>query len=90
MINFRPGLIRPAKVMANAFRAGFVRREALLFEWRWETCTCGLSQQPVEAGGGLSREVSVWVGAAPTKPGCVSDARWRGAASMDREEYVRN
>jgi hypothetical protein len=25
--------MRPSKVMANAFRAGFVRREALLFEW---------------------------------------------------------
>ena len=70
--------IRSSKVMAKAFRAGFVRREALLFEWRWETCTCGLSQQPVEAGGSLSREVSVRVGAAPTKPGCVSTARWRG------------
>ena len=33
--------IRSAKVIAKAFRAGFVRREALLFEWRWETCTCG-------------------------------------------------
>jgi hypothetical protein len=26
--------IRSAKVIAKAFRAGFVRREALLFEWR--------------------------------------------------------
>jgi len=26
--------MRPGKVIANAFRAGFVRREALLFEWR--------------------------------------------------------
>jgi hypothetical protein len=26
--------VRPGNVMANAFRAGFVRREALLFEWR--------------------------------------------------------
>jgi hypothetical protein len=67
-----------------------VRREALLFEWRWETCACGLSQQPVEAGGSLSREVSVRVGAAPTKPGCVSTARWRGSGEHDREEYVRN
>jgi hypothetical protein len=24
-------------VVASAFRAGFLRREALLFEWRWET-----------------------------------------------------
>jgi hypothetical protein len=28
------GWIRPSKVMANALSAGFVRREALLFEWR--------------------------------------------------------
>jgi hypothetical protein len=28
------GLIRPSKVIAKAFNAGFVRREALLFEWR--------------------------------------------------------
>jgi hypothetical protein len=26
--------MRPGNVIANAFRAGFVRREALLFEWR--------------------------------------------------------
>jgi len=26
--------MRPGNVMANAFRAGCVRREALLFEWR--------------------------------------------------------
>ena len=56
-----------------------MRREALLFEWRWETGTCGLSQRPAEAGGSLSREVSARVGAAPTKPGCVSTARWRGS-----------
>jgi hypothetical protein len=40
--------------------------------------------------GSLSREVSVMVGAAPTKPGCVSTARWRGPGEHDREEYVRN
>jgi hypothetical protein len=51
--------MRPSNVTANAFRAGFVRREVLLFEWRWETCTCGPSQQPAEAGGSLSREGSV-------------------------------
>jgi len=28
------GTIRPSKVIAKALRAGFVRREALLFEWR--------------------------------------------------------
>ena len=67
--------MRSAKVIAKAFRAGFVRREALLFEWRWKTCASGLSQQPVEAGGSLTREVPVRAGAAPTKPGCVSTAR---------------
>jgi hypothetical protein len=84
--------IRSAKVIAKAFRAGFVRREALLFEWRWKTCTCGLSQQPAEAGGSLSREVPVRVGAAPTKPGCVSTARWRGPGEQGsrgvREELM--
>jgi hypothetical protein len=30
------------------------------------------------------------VGAAPTKPGCVSTARWRGSGEQDREEYARN
>jgi hypothetical protein len=28
------GVIRPSNVMAKAFNAGFVRREALLFGWR--------------------------------------------------------
>jgi len=32
----------------------------------------------------------VRVGAAPTKPGCVSTARWRGLGEHGREEYVRN
>jgi len=27
-------VIQPVKVIANAFSAGFVRREALWFEWR--------------------------------------------------------
>ena len=58
---------RPGKGIAKAFRAGFVRREALLFERRWETCSCGLSQQPVEAGGSPSREVPV--GSSPDKAG---------------------
>ena len=30
------------------------------------------------------------MGAAPTKPGCVSTARWRGSGEQDREEYARN
>jgi hypothetical protein len=31
--------------MANALITGFVRREALWFEWRWETATVGSSQR---------------------------------------------
>ena len=30
------------------------------------------------------------MGAALTKPGCVSTARWRGSGERDREEYARN
>ena len=30
------------------------------------------------------------VGAALTKPGCVSTARWRGPGERDRKEYARN
>jgi hypothetical protein len=30
------------------------------------------------------------VGAALTKPGCVSTARWRGSGERGREEYARN
>jgi len=30
------------------------------------------------------------VGAALTKPGCVSTARWRGSGQRDGEEYARN
>ena len=30
------------------------------------------------------------MGAALTKPGCVSTARWRGPGERDREEYARN
>ncbi|MDQ6949164.1 MAG: hypothetical protein M3256_23625, partial [Actinomycetota bacterium] len=36
---------RSAKVIANALSAGFVRREALWFEWRWETFAAGSSQR---------------------------------------------
>jgi hypothetical protein len=43
-----------------------------------------------EAGGSLSREVPVRVGAAPTTSGRVSTARWRGPGKRDGEEYVRN
>jgi hypothetical protein len=34
LVDYRVGVIRPSKVIANALSAGFVRREALWFEWR--------------------------------------------------------
>jgi hypothetical protein len=37
---------RPSKAMSKALRAGFVRREALWFEWGWETFTAWSSQRP--------------------------------------------
>jgi hypothetical protein len=39
------GVRRPSNVIANAFRAAFVRCEALLLEWRWKTCTVSSSQR---------------------------------------------
>jgi len=77
-------------VQYDPFSADFVRREALLFEWRWETCTAWSSQRLGEAEGSLIREVPGRAGAALTKPGCVSTARWRGSGERDREEYERN
>ena len=44
----------------------------------------------VVAGGSLSREVPGWVGAALTKPGRASTARWCGFGERDGEEYARN
>lgn len=49
-----------------------------------------LSQQGGEAGGSLSREAPGRAGAAPTKPGRASTARWRGSGEHDGEEYARN
>ena len=49
-----------------------------------------LSQQGGEAEGSLSREVPGWVGAALTKPGRASTARWCGSGERDGEEYERN
>ena len=46
-----------------------------------------LSQQGGEAGGSLSREAPVRVRAAPTKPGRVSTARWRGSGERDQKAY---
>jgi hypothetical protein len=67
-----------------------VRREALLFEWRWKTATAGLSQQVGVAEGSPFRVVPERVGAALTKPERVSTARWCGFGERDGEEYVRN
>src|SRR5918999_5876613 len=50
----------------------------------------GRRSGPSGAGGSLSREVPARVGAPPTKPGCVSTARWRGSGERDGEEYARN
>jgi hypothetical protein len=44
----------------------------------------------VGAEGSLIREVPGRVGAALTKPGRVSTARWCGSGERDREEYARN
>jgi hypothetical protein len=67
-----------------------LRREAVLFEWRWKTCTVGLSQQVDVAEGSLVRVVPEGMGAALTKPGRVSTARWCGSGERDGEEYARN
>ena len=68
-----------------------VRREALLIrvEVR-DLLPLTLSQQGGEAGGSLIREAPGRVGAAPTKPGRASTARWRGSGECGGEEYARN
>ncbi|GAB3848837.1 hypothetical protein GCM10027610_081110 [Dactylosporangium cerinum] len=67
-----------------------MRREALLFEWRCKTATVSLSQQVDVAEGSLPRVMPGRVGAALTKPGRVSTARWCGSGERDEEEYARN
>ena len=64
---------------AKAFSTGFVRREALLFEWRLRD----LHRRVVVAGGSLIREVPGRVGAAPTKPGWSALPDGVGPASVD-------
>jgi hypothetical protein len=68
-----------------------VRREALLIrvEVR-DHPPLALSQQGGEAGGSLIREAPGRVGAALTKPGRVSTARWCGSGERGGEEYARN
>src|SRR6266567_904905 len=69
----------------------FVRREALLIrvEVR-DHPPLTLSQQGGEAGGSLIREAPGRVGAALTKPGRASTARWCGSGERGGEEYARN
>jgi hypothetical protein len=68
-----------------------VRREALTIRVGGERPSpLSLSQQGGETGGSLIREAPARAGAAPTKPGRVSTARWRGSGERDGEEYARN
>ena len=68
-----------------------VRREALLIRVEVRDLPpLTLSQQGGEAGGSLIREAPGRAGAALTKPGCASTARWRGSGERDGEEYARN
>ena len=81
---------RSPKVMAKASSAGFVRREVLLIRVEVEDPTACLSQQVGGAEGSLIRVVPGRVGAALTKPGRVSTARWCGSGERDGKEYARN
>ena len=68
-----------------------VRREALTIRVEVRDLPpLALSQQGGEAGGSLTREAPGRAGAAPTKPGRGSTARWRGSGERDEEEYARN
>ena len=68
-----------------------VRREALTIRVEVRDLPLlALSQQGGEARGSLIRGAPVRVGAAPTKPGRVSTARWGGSGERDGEEYERN
>ena len=80
---------RPA-APGSVFTCRRVRREALLIEWRWETFASVLSQQGGEAGEAWSGRCRVGWQAAPTKPGRVSTARWRGSGERGGKAYVRN
>jgi hypothetical protein len=68
-----------------------VRREALLIrvEVR-DHPPLTLSQQGGEAEGSLIREAPGRAGAALTKPGRASTARWGGSGERGGEEYARN
>ena len=77
--------------MRRALITARVRREALLIRVEVRDLPpLTLSQQGGEAGGSLTREAPGRVGAAPTKPGHVSTARWRGSGERGEEEYARN
>ena len=69
----------------------FVRREALPFRVEVRDLPpLTLSQQGGEAEGSLIREAPGRVGAALTKPGRASTARWCGSGERGGEEYARN
>ena len=55
--------------------------------WGWKGLTCGLSQQPAEAGGSPSPGTRVRVGAAPTTTGRVGTARRLGSGKRDGKVY---
>jgi hypothetical protein len=68
-----------------------VRREALTIRVEVRDLPpLTLSQQGGEAGGSLTREAPGWAGAALTKPGRASTARWCGSGEYDEEEHARN
>jgi hypothetical protein len=64
--------MRPSKVMAKALSGGFVRREALWFEWRWKSFVVGFGDVAgaVEAGR-LATTVGPNSGLARIDPGVV-------------------
>ena len=75
---------------ARACKNNGLRREAPCFERRWKTIAFGLSQQVGVAEGSLIRVVPGRAGAALTKPGRLSTARWGGSGERGGKEYARN
>src|SRR5205823_2023263 len=87
----RSGSMSATRHGKTRFPVSLVRREALLIrvEVR-DHPPLTLSQRGGEAGGSLTREAPGRAGAAPTKPGRASTARWRGSGERGGEEYARN
>ena len=67
-----------------------LRREALSVRVEVRDLACGLSQQVAVAEGSLIRVVAGRAGAALTKPGRPSTARWGGSGERGGKEYARN